>query len=212
MRILLVAAVAALVVLSGTRASPGAAQQPDRDAFYVVRQDPRLCPSPRCGGYWVALANRDVTPCTGGELRSRCYVSSAVGRDGNAIPRIPEGALVRGSVDERSIDGVTLRVLVVSALRAPSGKTATTAPRYRVRDTGIRCVKAPCFFMRAWRLSTMKVVTVSELDLGAAHLTPTQRIASESALQKGGLFVAGRIVRASDGGRSLRASTVYLSP
>ena len=71
------------------------------------------------------------------------------------------------------------------------------APFYRVRDTGIRCVKAPCFFMRAWRLSTTKVVTVSELDLGPAGLTPGQEQAAQEALEprNGGLFVAGRIVR-----------------
>ena len=112
----------------------------------------------------------------------------------------------------RSIDGMPFGVLVVSAARAPAGKTATPAPRYRVRDTGIRCVRAPCFFMRAWRLSSGKAVTVSELDLRAAGLTSAQRAAAESALGNGGVFVAGLIVRASDGGRSLRATTVYLNP
>jgi hypothetical protein len=84
-------------------------------------------------------------------------------------------------------------------------------PIFRVRDTGIRCVRAPCFFMRARRLSTGKVVAVSELDLRAAGLTPVQAAKAASALQKGGLVVAGRIVRAADGGRSLRASAVYLN-
>ena len=140
-------------------------------------------------------------------MRARCYVASAVGRDGRA-PRtaIPDGALVRGSIEARSLDGRALSVLVVDALREPVGEAAS-APFYRVRDTGIRCVRAPCFFMRAWRISTTKVVTVSELDLGPAGLTPGQERAAREALEprNGGLFVAGRIVRASDGGRSLRA-------
>ena len=100
-------------------------------------------------------------------------------------------------------------MLVVDAVRAPVGR-ATAAPVYRVRDTGIRCVKAPCFSMRAWLVSTSKRVTVSELAL-PADLTPKQRAEAEAALERGGLFVAGRIVPASDGGRSLRATTVYLS-
>jgi Domain of unknown function (DUF6748) len=213
MRILLVAIAAALPVLVGAGVSTGAAHQDAGDAFYVVRPDPRACPSPRCGGYWIAVANRDLTRCENGVLRPRCYVANAVGPDGEALPRgIPDGALVRGSVEKRSIDGMALGMLVVSALRTPTGQAATPAPRYRVRDTGIRCVRAPCFFMRAWRLSTRKVATVSELDLGPAGLTQEQGTEAESALQKGGLFVAGRIVRASDGGRSLRATTVYLSP
>ena len=120
---------------------------------------------------------------------------------------------MRGSIEARSLDGSALRVLVVDALREPVG-SAVPAPIYRVRDTGIRCVRAPCFFMRAWRLSTTKAVTVSELDLDPAGLTPGQEQAAQEALEpkNGGLFVAGRIVRASDGGRSLRASAVYLSP
>jgi hypothetical protein len=98
----------------------------------------------------------------------------------------------------------------LASTRGPVGKPGAL-PIFRVRDTGIRCVRAPCFFMRATRLSTGKVVAVSELDLGAAGLTPVQQARAASALQKRGLLVAGRIVRASDGGRSLRASAVYLS-
>jgi hypothetical protein len=83
---------------------------------------------------------------------------------------------------------------------------------YRVRDTGIRCIKAPCFFMRVRVLSTSKVATISELDLSHAHLTPREQRAAQAALRsRQGLLVAGRIVRASDGGRSLRVSAVYLS-
>ncbi len=213
MRIVLVAVAAALAALAGGLGA-GAGQQTGGVAQYVVRPDPRMCPSPRCGGYWVALANRTSTPCGGGVVQARCYVASAVGRDGRALgTAIPDRALVRGSIEARSLDGSALRVLVVDALREPVGN-AVSAPIYRVRDTGIRCVRAPCFFMRAWRLSTTKVVTVSELDLDPAGLTPGQEQAAQEALEpkNGGLFVAGRIVRASDGGRSLRASAVYLSP
>ena len=213
MRILLVAIAAALAALVGALGA-GAGQQAGAAAQYIVRPDPRMCPSPRCGGYWVALANRASTPCGRKRRTARCYVASAVGRDGRALRApIPNGALVRGSIEEQSLDGRALAVLVVDALREPVGEAAS-APYYRVRDTGIRCVKAPCFFMRAWRLSTTKAVTVSELDLGPAGLTAGQERAAQQALEprNGGLFVAGRIVRASDGGRSLRASAVYLSP
>ncbi len=98
----------------------------------------------------------------------------------------------------------------LASTRVPVGKPRAL-PTFRVHDTGIRCVRAPCYFMRARRLSTGQVVAVSELDLRAAGLTPVQEAKTASALQKDGLLVAGRIVRASDGGRSLRASAVYLS-
>ena len=209
MRILLVAFAAALAALMSAIGAE-AGRQAAGVAQYVVTPDPRACPSPRCGGYWVALANHDRTPCGQGVARARCYVASATGRDGNPLPdAIPAGALVRGSLEQRAVDGTDFGVLVVDEVRAPVGK-ATAAPVYRVRDTGIRCVKAPCFSMRGWRVSTSKSVTVSELVLPAG-LTPMQRAEAESALRRGGLFVAGGIVPASDGGRSLRAKTVYLS-
>src|SRR5262245_18023193 len=146
MRILLVAAAAALAALvSAIGAEAGL--DATGVAQYVVTPDPRECPSPRCGGYWVALANRDRPPCGQGIVRARCYVASATGRDGNPLPGgIPAGALVRGSIEQRTVDGLTHGVLVVDAVRTPVGNTA--APVYRVRDTGILCVKAPCFSMR----------------------------------------------------------------
>jgi hypothetical protein len=213
-KILLVAMAAALAALVSAlvgATGAGAGDLATGPAQYVVRPDPRLCPFPRCGGYWVALANREQTTCVGGAVRPRCYVASAIGRDGKALPGgIPDRALVRGSIEQRAVDGTDFGVLVVDAVGAPVGR-ATAAPVYRVRDTGIRCVKAPCFFMRARLVATSKSVTVSELVLPAG-LTPKQRAEAESALRSGGLFLAGRIVRASDGGRSLRATTVYLSP
>ena len=211
MRILLVGMAAALAALAGGHVSAlGSGGAGPAGNQYLVQPDPRLCPSPRCGGYWVALANHERTPCGRGVVRARCYVASAIGRDGNALPgSIAAGALVRGSIEQRAVDGTDFGVLVVDAVRAPVGKAAA-APVYRVRDTGIRCVKAPCFSMRAWRVSTRMIVTVSELVLPVG-LTPEQRAEAEAALGKGGVFVAGRIVRASDGGRSLRATAVYLS-
>jgi hypothetical protein len=212
MRIMLVAAAAALAALV-SEISAAAGHRATSAGHYIVSPDPRACPSPQCGGYWVALANRDRTPCGAGAVRPRCYVASAVARDGGPIDGpIPRGALVRGSIEQRTLDGRPLAVLVFDALRAPVGKLRA-APAYRVRDTGIRCVKAPCFFMRAWLVSTSRVATVSELELGPAGLTPGQLRAAQAALQpgNGGLFLAGRIVPASDGGRSLRATTVYLS-
>jgi hypothetical protein len=109
------------------------------------------------------------------------------------------------------IGAAALAILVggvtASGAAGPSGGEQV----FRVRDTGIRCVRAPCFFLRARLVGTRKVVMVSELDLRAADLTSKQRARADAALQKRGLLVGGRIVRASDGGRSLRASKVYLN-
>jgi hypothetical protein len=109
------------------------------------------------------------------------------------------------------VGAIALAVLVAGATASGAAGTPGGEQVFRVRDTGIRCVRAPCFFLRARLVGTRKVVMVSELDLRGVDLTSKQRALADAALQKHGLLVGGRIVRASDGGRSLRASKVYLS-
>ena len=213
MRILLVAVAAALLAAFLASLAMGAGPRTVGSAQYVVRPDPRLCPSPRCGGYWVALANRERTRCVEGALRPRCYVARAL--DENRQPltsAVPDGALVRGALEPWTLDGFgPLASLVAAEVRAPVGQKSG-APIFRVRDTGIRCVKAPCYFMRAARLSHASFVTISELELDSVGLDPESRRRAEAALRtKNGLFVAGRLGRADDGGRRLRAVRVYLS-
>ena len=110
--------------------------------MYVVRVDPRLCPSPMCGGYWVALANAARTRCQDGLRHPRCYVARALSHGGKPLGSIAEGALVRGAIDVGRDD---FGELLASAVYAPAGATAARGGYYRVRDTGIRCVRAPCF-------------------------------------------------------------------
>ena len=108
---------AVCVILLATVAVASAGRQPPSGtAMYVVRVDPRLCPSPMCGGYWVALANAARTRCQDGLRRPRCYVATAVSASGK--PSIAEGALVRGAIDIGRDD---LGELVVTAAFSPAG-------------------------------------------------------------------------------------------
>lgn len=213
MRILLVALAAASVTTLVSVVGAGAGPPAVGSAQYVVQPDPRLCPSPRCGGYWVTLANRSRTRCADGAVQPRCYVARAVDEKRHPLSGLVAGTLTRAAIEPWSFDGVgRLGVLVVADIRVPVGNP-TDAPLYRVRDTGIRCVRAPCFFMRARPLSTRSTVTVSDLDLGAARLDADQQLRAAAALEtSNGLFLAGRIGRTSDGGRRLLASRVYLRP
>src|SRR5262245_60320092 len=63
-------------------------------SIYTVRSDPRLCPSPMCGGYWVALANGARTRCDDGVQRSQCYVAEARGA------ALFDGGLARGTIHQ----------------------------------------------------------------------------------------------------------------
>ena len=179
-----------LVVLCGVVAASSAGRQPPTGtAVYVVRHDPRLCPSPLCGGYWVAIANGARTRCADGLRRPRCYVADAVRAGGSPVGDIAEEALVRGAMDVGRDD---LGELVVSAVYAPAGDAMPSGGFYRVTDTGIRCVRAPCFSYRVTQVNGATGTAVSSLDLEAAQATaegggasPRRRGDEERALRAG---------------------------
>jgi len=207
-RILLIAVLAAL---AGALPSAGAPSKVGTFQ-YLVEADPRECPSPRCGGYWVALANHSRTTCNDGALRRRCYVALAVDSARRELEAgIPAGAIVRGHLESRRFGPLgELGVLVVGDIRAPAGREPSGL-FFRVRDLGIRCVRAPCFSLRAGRLNTTYRVTLSGLDLQPARLSERDQDRAEAALTTAnGLFVSGQVARTAGGGRTLRASRVYL--
>ena len=197
MRTILAAAALCTVAAAAWTASASSAATA---GVYVVRADPRACPSPLCGGYWVALANRSRTRCHDGLLRPRCYVAEARGAP------VPDGALARGSLESSPYPGFgELGVLRVERAWAPMSSARPSGFFWSLRDTEIRCVRAPCFSFRVTRLNGTYAVRVSDLDLGV----PARRV--ELALRGGnGLPAAGRIVPMPDGGRLFRAMQVYL--
>jgi len=196
-------------------AAPGAgdASEP-QPAFYVVRPDPRLCPSPLCGGYWAALANHARTTCGDGLSRApRCYVARVVDGTGRSLARsVPNEALVAGAIEPWSPpDFFKVDQLVVVAAYEPVGAPAGGA-FLRVRDLGIRCVRAPCYHLRVDRLNRSGQRLVSSVDLvSTARPTQSQLSRAESAMRTaGGLLVQGTVVDPSDAGTILQASRFYL--
>jgi len=208
-----VGAVAILLLLGIAVSSSAARQPPVGAAMYVVRPDPRLCPSPLCGGYWAAIANGARTKCSDGKRRPQCYVAGTV--DGKRRPRavdLPEGALVRGAIDASTFEGIgPLDVLVVTAVYVPAGRAAVSGGYYRVVDTGIRCVRAPCYSFRATQVNGSTRVTTSSVDLGPARATAAETAKAQAALRtKNGLYARGRFARTADGGHVFRALRLYL--
>jgi hypothetical protein len=183
-------------------------------SIYVVRPDLRLCPSPLCGGYWVSRANHSRTRCHDGLLRPRCYVAIALGEVSRRplTTGLPENALVRAAIGPWTFEGFgELGAVVVAEIWKPVGRTPPTGDFFRVRDTGIRCVRAPCFSMRAWRVNRPFRIAVSDLDLRPAKPTPDELARAKGALTTpGGLFVSGRVDRTAESGRLLSASQIFL--
>jgi len=181
--------------------------------MFVVQQDPRLCPSPLCGGHWAGLANGVRTRCADGVRRVRCYVATTVDRHGLRLEgTIPDGSLVRGALEPGlTFAGSRLDRLRLWALYSPAGIAAVAGGYYRIRDTGIRCVREPCFSFRATGVNSSTVVTVSALDLDASGGSPSDQARAQTALRtKDGLYARGTFVRSPDGGRIFRAVRLYL--
>lgn len=177
-------------------------------AVYTVRVDPRLCPSPLCGGYWVALANGARTRCADGLRQPRCYAARAVDARGNPLGGIPEGALARGTIGPGPDD---LGELVTRAVYAPAGTAPVSGGYYRVVDTRIRCVRAPCFSYRATQVNGSTRTMISGVDLAAARLTARSLARARAALRtKNGLYVRGGFTTGLDGGRVLHATRLFL--
>lgn len=200
---------ASLAVAAGAGSRPTAGDA----GYFVVRPDPRLCPSPLCGGYWVALANRARTRCADGLRRPSCYVAKAVDADGRPRPSFPAVGLAHGRLESQPFESFgELGVLVVDDAFAAAGQPQPSGRFVRLVDTGIRCVRAPCFSIRKAGLNSPGRTALSGVDLRPARLGSADTTRAEAALaaRPAGLLAQGRVVSETDGGRVFRATRVFL--
>jgi Domain of unknown function (DUF6748) len=204
--------VAIALVLAG--ASGSDARTPaSGTAMFTAQADMRLCPSPLCGGYWVALANGVRTRCGDGARPVRCYVSRAVDRTETPLARaLPGDSLLRGAIERGERVGARqLDQLLVRAVYAAAGTSEAAGGYYRVFDTGIVCIRAPCFSFRAQQVNGSSRITTSGVDLEASGATKAEIERARAALRtKDGLYARGRFAATPDGGRVFRALRLYL--
>jgi hypothetical protein len=200
-RIAMTVVVGALLLAATGTSAPA----PATGTIFLVRPDLRMCPSPMCGGFWVSRVNRATTTCADGTARPWCYVA---GID-HASPR-GGNFLVRGRIVAGSTTGSPGRLSQTEAW-APATATAWRGAVYLVTDTGIRCVRAPCFSLQAATVNTTLSSSASGLDLTAVAATPALVRRAWATLTAGGLLVAGTIRRDADGGRTVRAAQFFLA-
>jgi hypothetical protein len=197
---------ATAVLAVGAPAEAGE-RAPASGGYHVVRPNPRLCPSPMCGGIWVKLVNT--------EAKERYAASADLSRlgavDKPALQRlITEGrAVARGRLVRGQVQGFPeLDTLVVSEVWvAASSRNRARGTFHRLRDRGIRCVTTPCFSIHAAVLNSPQYVDVSGVDLSAVGASVAERRRALAQISKGGLIAAGRIVRAPNGGRTKAGRT-----
>jgi hypothetical protein len=204
--------VALAVVTSFAGAGPAVADPaPSVSSYYLARADPRLCPSPMCGGIWVHLVNASATTCGNGAREEECYAAStdltrlpldekrraqlqALIGEGRAVAR---GRLVRGRVDGFP----DLDTFVVSEVWTASSSPGR--PRgvvHRLRDRGIRCVTTPCFSIHAAVLNSGRHIDVSGVDLAPTGAPRRERARALQKLHRSGLIASGRVVRKPNAG------------
>ena len=82
-------------------------------------------------------------------------------------------------------------------------------------DTGLRCIRAPCFSLRATVVNGTRALTLSGLDLAGTGASAVAIRRAEDALVHGGLLVGGTIRSTAEPGtgetgRTLVATQVWL--
>lgn len=170
--------------------------------YFSVRPDLRKCPSPLCGGVFVQRVNHRTTRCNDGTLRPECYVAEV---DLTAL-RLPEEQ--ESSVRERIQNGTVLlngqlTSRPFSALGAPGRLIAAevwlaatdarpSGSFFRVQDTGLVCVAAPCLSFQESKLNTFAESAIAGVDLSLVDAEPQQLTEAEEALRsEDGILVAG---------------------
>lgn len=222
------AAVIAVLTLIASYASaaPASGDPVLRASYsYIGRADPRLCPSPHCGGLWVRAVNK-VKPRCAEPVRRECYVASAnfgslpVGETArNRLAALfAEGrALVVAQLARGQVEGFPeLGVLNVSEVWPASRSLRKPAGVFRLlQDNGVRCVTTPCFSTSATALNTERELTVSNVDLSGTGASSAERRRALTQTAKGRLIASGLIVLNRNAGpagpgRTLVASQFYV--
>jgi uncharacterized protein DUF6748 len=224
LRRLLVAAVCVTVAFGAFSASAGTSTSADQASVYRLRSDPRLCPSPMCGGFWASRVNRTSTACRDGAAHAACYIASVdlsgLRADVRVRARSALGsgrALVTGAFAAYSSNEFPqLAKLVTDRVWLAAGTNHEIGTVYRVVDTGLRCIRAPCFSLRATVVNGTHSLTLSSLDLTRTGASAAAISRAHAALNGSGVLAAG-VVRATSkpgspgAGRTLVAAQVWLS-
>ncbi len=193
--------------------------------FYrATRPDPRLCPAPFCGGFFVERVNRKRTLCADGTKGAECHAAivdfSRLGLDpateAQLLADFGAGrALARGSLVEEDFGGTPVPTLVVD--QAWRGVTGTRADRGRwfgLRPSGIACITHPCPVLVRVKLNSLRRRFLHALDLSTASDATSSEIQEgfDSLYQGPGLIAFGKtrkITGPAGSGRELVASEFY---
>ncbi len=202
----------------------GKGDSADAFTFYNLIADTRACSfnSPGdCGqGFFVSRANRSTTQCGRGEAQSQCKVMS-IDWSQTAFPdsvaKLYEDAsrtasmalLVKGDIVPAPDDrGLSFAVKEVWWTNTPEFVDGVFT---RVKDNGIRCVRAPCPSLTEQRLNSTLSAKITGLDFepsGASEMQAQQ--ARDALYSPDGLIVVGYRDYDSLGGKTRTVNRFFI--
>lgn len=191
--------------LAGESADDGEAGKTDDSAaaftYFTVTPDLRACSfNSRCGGFFVARANRASTTCGRGQVSSRCYVDS-LDLTGTAMPksvaqsyqdriRAGETFLLRGDIAPAPDDrGSSLHVTEIWVAGSDIG--VIDGVFVLAKDNQRRCIVAPCPSINENRLNSNRFATIHEIDLTPSGASDETIERATSDLFDGGVIIVG---------------------
>jgi hypothetical protein len=183
--------------------------------YFAAVPDLRRCASPRCGGYFVRAVNRASTRCSDGTVAERCYVAELdLDVFGDDPPALGRETVLRGRIESHVYPafGDLGRFVATEAFSSATSAIATGA-FFRLADTGLRCITAPCFSISADLLNRDFKFRLSALDLTPVGAGADAQKRALAALADANLVVSGRLRTRpypSNVGLELVASQFYL--
>lgn len=198
---------------------------PQATYYRVTRPDPRLCPSPICGGVYVERVNRRFARCADGRRDFECHAAIV---DFSALGLSPaeevaarsdffgRRMLVRGELESVDLGfGIDVPTLLVQDAWRGVTESQSDYGRYLgLFSSGIVCITHPCPSFVGFKLNGRHVGWLHEIDFDHTGATPAQLEQGLSALYEApGLIGFGMLhtIRGPAGfGKELRMTEFYL--
>ncbi len=188
--------------------------------YFTVRADTmRRCPTPLCGGKFLQRVNRSTTACHTGRSATECYVPaldySGLGLSEAQVDLLGDRPLlVRGRFAPKVFPGTlgNLGTFIVTEAWQAQGDNTPEGVFVRIKDSGARCIAAPCENKEERALNGSRKANIAEIRWEDADLTEAALVASiESTFQEGTIVVGDRftvrVARRTGKGRT--ATAVY---
>lgn len=162
-------------------------------SYVVARKDRQVCQLPGCGGWFVHDVNRATLKEVYVDFFDFSESDVAADFQDEAVNAVDGDVVLYGRLAPRE-RGV-VRFLVTSAWRSLPGVSAEAGDSwFTLKDSGVRCITAPCPSLAAVKLHSTAKLAVHDFDLSRASLPLVDQDWVASRILSHGGLVAGRLV------------------